>query len=145
MQYSVQNLAGTASGSAVLTVYVEQVSSVSLNYTFLPPNATSAAAAQAYAQALLTNTTLFTNVVLNTQLAAFNISPAYQPFSTPPSLQRVINTTHLSVAATQQTSGNTSTWVIAIAFDVMLVSTQRHVHPGLNFPKPSLSPVTAQA
>jgi hypothetical protein len=121
MQYSVTNLRGTNSDSAVLAVYVEQVSRVSLNYTFLPPNATNAAAAQAYAQALLTNTTLFTNVVINTQLAAFNISPAYQPFTSPPSLQRVINTTHLSMTAVQQATGNTLAWVIAIAFDVMLV------------------------
>ncbi|GFH16742.1 uncharacterized protein HaLaN_13226, partial [Haematococcus lacustris] len=97
--YFATNSAGTATATALLTVYVEQRSSVLLNYSFVSPTATDGAATQLLAAQLLANASYAQQLVVGTQLAAFGITTSYQPQAGGPSSQRVVQAVVMAAAA----------------------------------------------
>ncbi|KAJ9522297.1 hypothetical protein QJQ45_008126 [Haematococcus lacustris] len=120
MAYTATNSDGTSTATALLAVFVEQRSVTRLNYSFVSP-AASAPAAQLLAAQLLQNSSLVHSLVLSSQLPAFGLYPAYQPYATPPVQQRVRRVMALGAEALQA-NDSSSAWIIALQLEVDMAS-----------------------
>ncbi|KAJ9507832.1 hypothetical protein QJQ45_019262 [Haematococcus lacustris] len=118
MAYTATNTNATSTATALLNVFVEQRSVTRLNYSFVSP-AASAPEAQLLAAQLLTNTSLVNSLVVATQLPAFGLAPAYQPYASPPVQQRVVQAVVQGARAEQASA---STWLIALQLELTTAS-----------------------
>ncbi|KAJ9522781.1 hypothetical protein QJQ45_019807, partial [Haematococcus lacustris] len=123
MAYTATNSNGTSTATALLTVVVEQRSVTRLNYSFVSP-AASAPAAQLLVAQLLQNNSLVHSLVLSSQLPAFGLYPAYQPYATPPVQQRVRRVVVLGAEALQA-NDSSNAWIIALQLEVDMPSSQQ--------------------
>ena len=120
LRYEVEDDNGLSS-NALLNVFVEHRSSTTLRYNFTTPDITNEASARDLILRLSTDAGLFSSIVLEDHLPNFDLMSNYDPWSSPPILQRAISANLLDVDAVLLNSPN-STWAVSIILNVSIGS-----------------------